>query len=63
MLTMDIDEVMALGLVAGAAIDASVLAHDMVDEDTADNAQEILRWSAKAVQALQALTPASDGKE
>ena len=62
-LTMDLDEVMALGLVAGAAIDASVLVNDVVDEDTATNAQEILRWSARAVEALLALTPAADGKE
>jgi hypothetical protein len=62
-LTMDIDEVMALGYVAGAAIDASVLAKDMVDAETAVNAQEILRWAAKAVDALQALTPASDDTE
>lgn len=57
-LTMDIDEVMALGLVAGAAIDASVVANDMVDDETATNAQEILRWAARAVDALHALTPA-----
>lgn len=60
-LVMDIDEVMALGLVAGAAIDASVLVADMVDEDTADNAMEILRWTARAAEALNILTP--DGKE
>ena len=62
-LTMDIDEVMALGLVAGAAIDASVLVNDVVDEGTTDNAVEILRWSARAVDALHALTPSVDGKE
>jgi hypothetical protein len=62
-LTMDIDEVMALGYVAGAAIDASVLARDMVDAETAVNAQEILRWAAKAVDALQALTPTPDDTE
>lgn len=62
-LTMDIEEVMALGLVAGAAIDASVVASDLVDDDTATNAMEILRWSARAVDALQALTPATDDKE
>lgn len=61
-LTMDIDEVMALGLVAGAAIDASVLVNDMVDADTAANAVEILRWTARAVDALHALTPSADGK-
>jgi len=63
MLTMDIAEVMSLGLVAGAAIDASVLVPDHVDPDTATNAVEILRWSARAVDALHALTPAADGKE
>ena len=63
MLTMDITEVMSLGLVAGAAIDASVLVADMVDEETAKNAVELLRWSGKAVQALEALTPSVDGKE
>lgn len=63
-LTMDIHEVMSLGLVAGAAIDASVLVNDMVDDETASNAVEILRWSAKAVDALHALTPSSgDAKE
>ena len=62
-LTLDIDEVMALGLVAGAAIDASVLVSDMVDASTADNAQETLRWATRAVDALNALTPGSDGKE
>lgn len=56
-LTMDIAEVMALGLVAGAAIDASVVVNDMVDDETATNAMEILRWTAKAVDALHALTP------
>lgn len=56
-LTMDLDEVMALGYVAGAAIDASVLASDMVDEETATNAMEILRWTAKAADALASLTP------
>lgn len=59
-LTMDIAEVMALGLVAGAAIDASVVVSDMVDDETATNAVEFLRWSAKAVDALHALTPAPD---
>lgn len=63
MLTMDVTEVMSLGLVAGAAIDASVLVSDMVDAETAANAVEILRWSAKAVDALNALTPSPDGKE
>jgi hypothetical protein len=62
-LTMDIEEVMALGLVAGAAIDASVLVTDMVDEDTANNAVEILRWTAAAVNALNIITPSSDAKE
>lgn len=62
-LTMDMEEVMALGLVAGAAIDASVLVGDMVDDETAQNAVEILRWTARAVDALQLLSPASDGKE
>ena len=62
-LTMDVEEVMSLGLVAGAAIDASVLVSDMVDEETARNAVEILRWAGKAVDALKALTPSSDGKE
>lgn len=61
-LTMDIEEVMALGMVAGGCIDASVLT-DMVDEETAVNAMEILRWTAKAADALHALTPSSDGKE
>lgn len=61
-LTMDMAEVMSLGLVAGAAIDASVLIPDHVEPETAANAVEILRWSAKAVDALTALTPA-DGKE
>jgi hypothetical protein len=63
MLTMDIIEVEALGFVAGAAIDASVLVADMVDEETQRNAAELLRWSAKAVQALEAPTPSVDGKE
>lgn len=62
-LTMDIAEVMALGLVAGAAIDASVLVNDLVDDDTAANAVEILAWTAKAVDALKALTPDSSDKE
>jgi len=62
MLTMDIDEVMALGLVAGAAIDASVVANDLVDDETATNAAELLRWAGKAVEALVTLSPA-DGKE
>ena len=63
-LTMDIDEVMALGFVAGAAIDASVVAKDMVEPETVVNAQEILRWASRAVDALQALTPAApDGQE
>jgi hypothetical protein len=62
-LIMDIEEVMSLGLVAGAAIDASVLVNDMVDEETAANAVEILRWTARAVDALTLLTPSSDGKE
>jgi hypothetical protein len=61
-LTMDIEEVMALGLVAGAAIDASVMVAELVDQNTAINAMEILRWSATAVDALNILTPA-DGKE
>lgn len=60
---MDIEEVMSLGLVAGAAIDASVLVPDAVDEETAANAVEILRWSGRAVDALKALTPVTDGKE
>ena len=63
MLTMDIAEVMSLGLVAGAAIDASVMVPDQVDPDTTTNAVEILRWSARAVDALHALTPSVDGKE
>jgi len=64
MLTMDISEVMALGLMAGAAIDASVLAHGTVDEETERNANEMVRWTGKAVEALIALTPAADdGKE
>jgi hypothetical protein len=63
MLTLDIDEVMSLGLMAGAAIDASVLLPDMVDVNTQDNATEMLRWSAKAVEALEALSPSTDGKE
>jgi len=62
MLTMDIAEVMSLGLVAGAAIDASVVVPDMVDAETAANAKELLRWAGKAVEALVTLTPA-DGKE
>lgn len=62
-LTMDITEVMSLGLVAGAAIDASVLVPDHVDSDTTANAVEILRWSARAVDALESLTPSVDGKE
>jgi hypothetical protein len=62
-LTMDIEEVMALGLVAGAAIDASVLVNHVVDDETATNAVEILRWTARAVDALAALTPAKDDKE
>lgn len=62
-LTMDIEEVMSLGLVAGAAIDASVMVHDMVEEETAANAVEILRWSAKAVDALHALTPSGNAED
>lgn len=61
MLTMDIDEVMALGLISMAAIDASVLAHGTVDKETEKNAHEMIRWTGKAVVALLALTP--DGKE
>lgn len=60
-LTMDIHEVMSLGLVAGAAIDASVMVNDMVDSETAANAVEVLRWTARAVEALEALTPSTDG--
>lgn len=63
MLTMDIAEVMSLGLVAGAALDASVMVPDHVDPNTEANAVEILRWSARAVDALHALTPSVDGKE
>lgn len=63
MLTMDIDEVMALGMVACAAIDASVLVANMVDQETERNAAELVRWTAKAADALKALTPSTDGKE
>ncbi|HJV99830.1 MAG TPA: hypothetical protein VJ617_12125 [Arthrobacter sp.] len=63
-LTMDIEEVQALALVAGAAIDASVLAADHVDNETAINAQEILRWAMRAAEALAALSPVvTDDKE
>jgi hypothetical protein len=62
-LVMDVEEVMSLGLVAGAAIDASVLVNDMVDDETAANAVEILRWAGRAVDALNLLTPSADDKE
>ena len=60
MLTMDMAEVMALGLISMAAIDASVLAHGTVDEETERNANEMVRWTGKAIEALIALTPSAD---
>lgn len=56
-LRMDYDEVEVLGLVAGAAVDASVVAPDLVDESTTANALEILRWATAATKALKVLTP------
>jgi len=60
-LVLDIGEVMSLGLMAGAAIDASVFAPGMVDAETVKNANEMVRWTARAAEALVALTP--DGQE
>ena len=68
-LTLNASEAAALGMVAGAAVDASVLlaGMDMVDEDTVNNAQQILQWAIRATTALEILengpAPTADGKE
>lgn len=66
-LTLDAAETAALGMVAGAAIDASVVASDLVDESVVANAQQILQWAIRASTALEILesgpAPAADGKE
>ncbi len=62
-LTLNAAEAAALGLVAGAAIDASVLEAGMVDKDTVINAQELLEWSTRAAVALKILEGARPDKE
>jgi hypothetical protein len=62
-LTLSLAEVVSLGLMASAAISASVVAPDLVDEETARNANEMVRWTARASEAIVILTPSTDDKE
>jgi hypothetical protein len=56
-LTLDSAEAAALGMVAGAAVDASVMLADMdmIDESVVQNAQQILAWAIRAAGALEIL--------
>lgn len=62
-LTLDSSEAAALGEVAGAAIDASVLVPDLVAENTLANAEAILTWAARATLALGMREAPADGEE
>ena len=62
-LTLSLAEVLSLGELAGAAIDASVVAPQLVHQETIANANEMLRWAHRAAEAIVTLSPTTDGKE
>lgn len=62
-LTLDVDEVRALGDIARATIDASVLTPDVVPEATAANAENIYKWANRAANTLDLVTRKPDAQE
>lgn len=62
-LSLDSAEAAALGEVAGAAVDLSVIASDMVDERISTNAEAIHIWAVRATLALSLLEEGPDAEE
>lgn len=63
-LTLDLAETLALADMAAFALDASVLLPDMVEENVAANAENMMRWADRASEALATmLAKKSDAEE